>query len=245
MDRLRDPGGCPWDREQQLEDLRSYVLEEAYEVVEAIDRRDHAGLRDELGDLLLQVMFLSRIESEAGHFDVGDVVQGLRDKLVRRHPHVFGDATADTPRQVQEQWERLKRRERSDRGVLDGVPRALPALLRASRLSSKAAAVGFDWQRDEDVDAKLREEIEEFLTEERGGDAAAMEREFGDILFVLVNIARRAGVDPEAALQGSNDRFRSRFQHIESALEARGKSLEQADLEEMEELWEEAKGREP
>jgi tetrapyrrole methylase family protein/MazG family protein len=242
MDRLRDPGGCPWDREQTLDDLRSYVLEEAHEVVDAIDGKDHEHLRDELGDLLLQVVFISRIESEDGHFDVDDVVRGLRDKLVRRHPHVFGDAAAGTAAEVVEQWETIKRREHPDRrSVLAGVPRSLPALLRAWRLSAKAAATGFDWEKEPDLEAKLREELEEFLQDVDRGDAEGMAREFGDLLFVLVNLARRAAIDPEASLQGACDRFVERFTHIETRLADQGRDPGQATLEEMEALWQEAK----
>ena len=246
MDRLRDPGGCPWDREQNLEDLRAYVLEEAYEVIEAIDQSDHDNLCEELGDLLLQVLFLSRIEQEQGRFDVEDVIQGIHDKLVRRHPHVFGDAEAATASEVIRQWEEIKNNEKGDgsRRHLDGVPRALPGLLRALRLSTKAALTGFDWQKDEDLEAKVHEEVQEFLVEYRRKDSPAMERELGDLLFVLANVARRAGLDPEAAVQGANDRFMSRFGHIEDRIKESGRKLKEATLEEMERLWEEAKARE-
>jgi tetrapyrrole methylase family protein/MazG family protein len=246
MDRLRDPGGCPWDREQDLQDLRAYVLEEAYEVNEAIDNRDHDHLREELGDLLLQVLFLSRIEQENGHFDVEDVIQGIHDKLIRRHPHVFGDAEAGTASEVIRQWEEIKNAEKKDRPrrTLDGVPRALPSLLRALRLSTKAALTGFEWEEDADLEAKVQEEIGEFLAEYRRQDKAAMERELGDLLFVLANVARRCGVDPEAALQGANNRFVRRFGHIEESIQAEGGKLKEATLERMEALWEEAKARE-
>jgi tetrapyrrole methylase family protein/MazG family protein len=246
MDRLRDPGGCPWDREQGLEDLRAYVLEEAYEVIEAIDRRDHDNLCEELGDLLLQVLFLSRIEQEEGRFDVEDVIQGIHDKLVRRHPHVFGDAKAGTASEVIRQWEEIKNSEKGEgaRRHLDGVPRALPGLLRALRLSTKAALTGFDWQEDVDLEAKVEEEVQEFLAEYRRKDAPAMERELGDLLFVLANVARRAGLDPEAAVQGANNRFVSRFGHIEDRVTQSGRKLKEATLEEMETLWEEAKAQE-
>ena len=246
MDRLRDPGGCPWDRKQTLADLRSYVLEEAYEVVEAIDLGDHDGLREELGDLLLQVLFIARVESEEDRFDVDDVITAIHDKLVRRHPHIFGDARAESADEVLRQWEQIKRDERADpeRSALDGVPRALPALLRAGRLSTKAALTGFDWSHDDDLAAKLREEVEEFLQETPGDDREAMEREMGDILFVLANFARRWGVDPEAALQRTSDRFVSRFGHIEAVLRRQGKKLEETSLDEMEALWQEAKGLE-
>ena len=242
MDRLRDPGGCPWDRAQGLPELRAHVLEEAYEVAEAIDRQDHTQLKEELGDLLLQVVFLARIESEAGRFDVEDVIGALHDKLVRRHPHVFGEAVAATPAEGIQHWERIKQAERGGAaGRLAGVPRSLPALLRTMRLSSKAALAGFDWERDADMDAKVREEIEEFLDEAGSGDRAGMAREFGDLLFALANVARRAGIDPEAALQRTNDRFVQRFGHIERRLQASGRELDDASLDEMEALWQEAK----
>ena len=245
MDRLRDPGGCPWDREQTLEDLRSHVLEEAHEVVEAIDDKDHDHLREELGDLLLQVLFISRIESEGEHFDLDDVMKTIHDKLVRRHPHVFGDAKASDAGEVVQQWEEIKNREGGgERRVLDGVPRSLPALLRAWRLSTKAALTGFDWQADADLDTKVREEVEEFLEEANRGDREAMARELGDLLFVLANVARRCRVDPEAALQGANERFVRRFDHIEESLRRRGRLPRDASLEEMEALWEEAKQQE-
>ena len=243
MDRLRDPGGCPWDREQKLKDLRATVLEEAYEVAEAIDEGDSAHLCEELGDLLLQVLFISRIEQEQGLFDVDDVIRELHDKLVRRHPHVFGDEEAGTAAEVLETWERVKNREKGpgSRRLLEGVPRGMPGLLRAWKLSRKAALAGFDWERDADVHAKLEEEVAEFLVEARRGDLAAMERELGDMLFVLANVARRSGIDPEAAVHGANDRFVRRFGHIEDRLREGGQRFEETSLERMEELWEEAK----
>jgi nucleoside triphosphate diphosphatase len=231
MDRLREPGGCPWDREQTLPDLRATVLEEAYEVVEAIEHGAHDNLREELGDLLLQVLFIARIESEAGRFDVEGVIREIHDKLVRRHPHVFGEAEAGTSEEVLRQWERIKNEERRERRLLDGVPRALPALLRAARLSSKAALAGFDWEREADLAAKLREELQEFLAEEHLGDRPAMEREMGDLLFVVANLARRWGIDPEAALQGANDRFIRRFGHVEDSLRRASRRLQEATLE--------------
>jgi len=244
MDRLREPGGCPWDREQTLPALRGTVLEEAYEVVEAIDSGDHDHLCEELGDLLLQVLFISRIESEGGRFDVDAVIRQVHAKLVRRHPHVFGEAEASTSGEVLRQWEQIKLEEDRDRRVLDGVPRGMPALLRANRLSAKAAHAGFDWERDEDVAAKLREEVEEFLVEEQRGSRDRMEQEMGDLLFVIANLARRWGIDPEAALQGSNDRFVRRFGHIEARVRASGRELRETTLGELEAFWQEAKRQE-
>jgi MazG family protein len=244
MDRLREPGGCPWDREQTLPALRGTVLEEAYEVVEAIDSGDHDHLCEELGDLLLQVLFISRIESEEGRFDVDAVIRQVHAKLVRRHPHVFGEVEASTSGEVLRQWEQIKLEEDRDRRVLDGVPRGMPALLRANRLSAKAAHVGFDWERDEDVMAKLREEVEEFLVEEQRGSRDRMEQEMGDLLFVIANLARRWGIDPEAALQGSNDRFVRRFGHIEARVRASGRELRETTLGELEAFWQEAKRQE-
>jgi MazG family protein len=245
MDRLREPGGCPWDREQTLPSLRGTVLEEAYEVVEAIDAADHDHLREELGDLLLQVLFISRIESEEGRFDVDAVIREVHAKLVRRHPHVFGEAKAMDAADVLRQWERIKGEEDRERRVLDGVPRGMPALLRAARLSSKAAHVGFDWERDEDLAAKLREEVEEFLAEEGRRARDRMEQEMGDLLFAIANLARRWGVEPEAALQGANDRFVRRFGHLEERVRESGRELKETTLGEMEELWQEAKRQEP
>lgn len=244
MDRLREPGGCPWDREQTLAALRATVLEEAYEVIEAIEAADHAHLCEELGDLLLQVLFIARIESEEGRFDVNEVIRQVHAKLVRRHPHVFGERRELSSGEVLRQWEQIKGEENPERRALDGVPRAMPALLRAARLSAKAAHVGFDWEREEDLAAKLREEVDEFLAEEGRNARDLMEAEMGDLLFVVANLARRWGIDPEAALQGSNDRFVRRFGHIEARVRESGRDLKDATLGEMETLWQEAKRNE-
>jgi MazG family protein len=239
MDRLREPGGCPWDREQTYESLRSYLIEECYEVAEALDDGDAPGLREELGDLLLQIVFLSRLAKEDGEFTIDDVVSGIVDKMVRRHPHVFGEESADSPDEVLEHWERIKRQD--EPSILAGIPRALPALLKAQRLGTKAARVGFDWPGPRQVMAKVDEEREELVAAMRRGDAEAVRAEVGDLLFAVVNLARHLDVDPEGALERTNLKFTRRFQWIERELPARGETLEGAGLERLERLWSEAK----
>lgn len=253
MDRLRDEGGCPWDREQTPKDLRGYLLEEAYEVVDAIDDGRPEPLREELGDLLFQIVFLSRIYQERGSFTIRDVANGIAEKMTRRHPHVFGDATASTPEEVLRQWETIKRAEKAAApgaqaeglaSALGGIPRALPGLLRAERLGAKASRVGFDWSHPNEVMKKIEEELgelKEALASE-GTDRAG--EEFGDLLFALVNLGRHLGVHAEGALQLANDRFTGRFRYIEAALSARGSDPSRASLEEMERLWNEAKRQE-
>jgi MazG family protein len=247
MARLRAPGGCPWDREQDYGTLRQYVLEEAYEVAEALDRASRGepsaaeALRGELGDLLFQVVFLARIAQEEGRFDLRDVAREIAEKMERRHPHVFGEARASTPAEVWSRWEEIKAAERPGGSLFDGIPRALPGLLKARHLASKAARVGFDWARDEDVLAKLEEESREFRDAARAGDEEAMEHEVGDLLFVAVNLARRHDIDPERALQAANARFESRFRFVEESIRAEGRTLHDASLEEMDRLWEQAK----
>ena len=228
MARLRAPDGCPWDREQDHKSLKPYLIEEAYEVLEAIDAGDAARLREELGDLLLQVIFHCQLARERGLFDAFEVAQGLAEKMIERHPHVFGEGQARTSAEVLRNWEIQKRNGRARDGekegspsILDGVPAALPALLRAQRLQGKAARVGFDWK-----------------------DAAALERELGDFLFAAVNLARKLRVDAEQAAQAAVGRFTARFHFIEAQLRARGLSPEQVPLEELDRLWEEAKARE-
>lgn len=248
MARLREPGGCPWDREQDYATLRKYVLEEAYEVAEALDRISvsetgaaAAELCAELGDLLFQVVFLARIAQEQGLFDLRDVARGIAAKMERRHPHVFGEARADTPEEVWSRWEAIKAEEREGASLFEGVPRALPGLLKARHLTAKAARVGFDWARDEDVLDKLVEETEEYRQAAAAGDEVELEHEIGDMLFVVVNLARRHDLDPERALQGANRRFERRFRYIEDRLRAEGRGPQEASLEEMDGLWEEAK----
>jgi MazG family protein len=239
MRKLLAPDGCPWDREQTLETLRPYVLEEAHEVVDAIDRKDMRDLREELGDLLLQVVFQSELAGE--HFGVDDVIGSICEKLIRRHPHVFGDERADTSDAVRERWEELKAKEKKDRGVLDGVPVAMPALLRAWRVGEKAAHLGLDWPDEKGPREKLDEEIREFDEARNAGDPAAVEHELGDVLFALVNLARKRAVDPEAALRGTIDRFSERVRFVEGQMRARGASPGQLSFEELDALWNQAK----
>jgi len=252
MGRLRAPGGCPWDREQDSRSLRTYLLEEAYEVLEAIERDDARALKEELGDLLLQVLFHAQIAREEGRFSIDDVLTELHDKLVRRHPHVFGTTEVENSQQVVANWEALKSAERkahesaepAGNSALNGVPRALPAVLEAFQLTRRAAQVGFDWAKADDVLAKLEEEANELRGATTAEDPARLEEEVGDLLFVVVNLARKLGQDPELALRRANRKFVSRFQEIERELAAQGRRLEDASLEEMDALWERAKQRE-
>ena len=245
MAALRTPAsGCPWDLEQTFETIAPYTIEEAYEVADAIARGDLAGLKDELGDLLLQVVFHARMAEERQVFDFGDVVYAITDKLVRRHPHVFGGARDISPDEVKSLWQKIKDEERAEAGkagdsVLDGVPLALPALSRAEKLQQKAAAVGFDWPSAYEVKAKIEEEIDELF--EAMDDREKFAEEFGDLLFALVNLARHAKVDAETALRAANRKFERRFQGIERALALRGKTPAQSDLAEMDALWDAAK----
>lgn len=246
MARLRAPGGCPWDREQSFESIKPYLLEETYEVMDAIDARDWKGLAEELGDLLLQPVFFAQMASEAGLFQIGDSLDAINEKLVRRHPHVFGDATAETAGDVKRNWDRIKTEEKknageSERGLLQAVSRAAPALVEAQALSSKASSNGFDWSNPDQVLEKLHEELRELAEERRTGDRETLAGEVGDLLFVLVNLARHLHVDAEQALRRTNAKFRSRFGYVERALAARGKTPKEATLEEMESLWQEAK----
>ena len=242
---LRSDHGCPWDREQTPASLRPYIVEEAHEVVEAIDSADPSRLCDELGDLLLQVVLQAQLAAEQGLFDAGDVCRAIGDKMVRRHPHVFGEAEARDAASVLSAWERRKaaergKRESGDSSVLSGVPRAMPALLRAARLSEKAAAVGFDWPTVEGVLDKIEEEIGE-LREALADGGPAVEHELGDLLFAMANLGRTLSVGPEDALRAANDRFVSRFHVIEERLTELGISFDDATLDQMEALWQEAK----
>jgi tetrapyrrole methylase family protein/MazG family protein len=246
MARLRGENGCPWDREQTLETLKVYLLEESFEVRQAIDSGDPEALREELGDLLLQVIFQSRIAEEKGWFGIEDVALGIAEKLIRRHPHLFGGSPLSTAGEVTRQWEELKdqeRRRRAGGSRLASVPPGLPALLRALRLSERAARSGFDWDRTAQVFDKVREEIGEWEAEVASANPERAARELGDLLFSLVNVARHLGLDPEAALQSANDRFARRFGHLERALEGEGKDLKEAGAARLEELWQEAKRR--
>ncbi|WP_159727641.1 nucleoside triphosphate pyrophosphohydrolase [Methylosinus sp. Ce-a6] len=253
MAALRTPGsGCPWDLEQDFGSIAPYTLEEAYEVVDAIERGDLGDLREELGDLLLQVVFHSRLAEEAGAFAFADVVEAISDKLVRRHPHVFGDKSAATAEDVSIQWAEIKAREKQLRaerrgleeaqGLLDGVPPALPALTRAVKLQEKAGKVGFDWADARLVLEKIREETREVEEElEAGAPSPALAAEIGDLLFAVANLARHVGADPEQALRGANAKFERRFRFIERALAEKGASPRESTLDEMEALWQAAK----
>jgi ATP diphosphatase len=252
MAALRTPGsGCPWDLEQNFETIAPYTIEEAYEVADAVARGDLHELKDELGDLLLQVVFHARMAEEGGAFDFGDVVRAITAKLLRRHPHVFGEARGLTPDRVRSLWEDIKAEEKAERqgpakeeGALAGVPLALPALVRALKLQSKASKVGFDWNDPAAVLVKIREEADEIAAEIDNKGSARVAEEIGDLLFAVVNLARHLGVDAETALRGTNSKFERRFGEIERALALRGKSPEQASLAEMDALWEQAKANE-
>lgn len=257
MRTLRSPDGCPWDREQTLRSLRPFVLEETYELLDALDRGDLAALREELGDFLYEAVFLAQIAEEGGHFSIGDAVQGIVDKLVRRHPHVFtseGRPLADGPEAmtsdaVVQKWEDLKAGERQAAGtpektILSGVPRSLPSLLRAYELSARAAAVGFDWETATDVIAKIEEEVAELrAAADVERDPVRIEEELGDALFAIVNLARKLGVEPEAALRVANDKFQRRFDGLERAAAAEGRSLRDLTLAQLEERWTAQKGK--
>ncbi|RPJ64417.1 MAG: nucleoside triphosphate pyrophosphohydrolase [Acidobacteria bacterium] len=254
--RLRAPDGCPWDREQTLESLRPFVLEEAYEVLEAIDRGDRSALREEIGDHIFEGVLLAQLCAEAGDFTVADSLASIADKLVRRHPHVFGDAAkAANAEEVLGRWEEAKARERAAAGngaaqktILGGVPNALPALLRAHEMGTRAAAVGFDWERAADVLAKIEEEVAELReaveADGRASRAARVEEEMGDLLFAIANLARKLGVEPESALRRADDKFARRFTELERRFAARGESLRDAGLARMEEEWGRIKGDE-
>jgi len=247
MARLRAPGGCPWDREQTFDTIKPYLLEETYEVMDAIDARDWPGLAEELGDLLLQVVFFAQMASEAGYFEVADSVEAINSKLIRRHPHVFGEGNAKTASDVVRRWDEIKAEEKKAKGaakpagLLSGVPRSLPALVEAQQISSKAARSGFDWPSINDVFVKLHEELAELDAARAEGSHPEIESEIGDLLFTVVNIARFLKVDPEQALRGSNARFRRRFGQVEEGLAQHGKTTSDASLDEMEELWQRAK----
>jgi MazG family protein len=246
MQTLRGPGGCPWDRKQTLPSLKPFVIEESYEVVDAIDRDDRAALAEELGDFLLQAVFIAELTREEGSFDIYDSITAIHDKLVRRHPHVFGDVVANDAEAVLVNWEKLKNEERKaeSKSVLSGVPQSLPALLRAGRLTEKAARVGFDWRRTEDVFDKLNEEIAELHEAIASGDESNIHDELGDLLFTIANIARKLNVNAEEALQSTNRKFTRRFESMESRVRESGRNVDDLTLEEMDGLWDEAKAAE-
>jgi MazG family protein len=251
MARLRAPGGCPWDREQTFDSIKPYTLEETYEVLDAIDRRDWGELCAELGDFLLQAVFFAQMASEEKLFDIGDSLDAINEKLIRRHPHVFADETARTEGDVRRRWAEIKAEEKlakakksaegAPAGLLSGVPRALPALVEAQQISSRAAGAGFDWTNAAEVVAKLDEERAEFAEACEQGSHDRIEDELGDLLFVLVNLARFYKVDPEQALRRTNSKFRRRFEHIERRLADQGKTVPGTPIAELEALWQEAK----
>ncbi len=248
MHRLRGPAGCPWDRAQTPTSLKPYLIEEAYEVLEALESGRVDALREELGDLLLQVVFHAEIAAERSEFTIAEVLGGVVDKLVHRHPHVFGDVTVSTPHQALAQWESIKQREAEETGrrrsVLEGVPRALPALLRAQRVQSKAARVNFDWPDATAAWVKVEEELRECADALAAGERDRLEEELGDALFSLVNVARLADLDAEDALQRAVEKFRRRFTSMEADLVARGTTVGAASTDELERSWEAAKARE-
>jgi MazG family protein len=246
MARLRAPGGCPWDREQTFDSIKPYTLEETYEVLDAIERRDWPGLAEELGDYILQAVFYARMAEEQALFGIGDALDAINRKLVRRHPHVFGGEHAATPGDVKRIWGEVKSAEKKDRGrggdgLLSGVPRALPALVEAQQIASRAAGVGFDWENPDQVIEKLHEELGEFDEARRKASHDELENELGDILFVIVNLARFVKVDPEQALRRTNAKFRRRWSYIESKLAEDGRTPAESTVAEMEALWQEAK----
>jgi MazG family protein len=242
--RLRAPNGCPWDREQTLPDVRAYLLEESHELAGAIDAGDWEELGEELGDMLFQVAFIGRLAEEAGAFSLSQVIDGVHRKMVERHPHVFGDEVLEDAEAVRQAWERRKlSKEPKRESLFSGVPTSLPALLAAYRLTQKAAGVGFDWPDAAAVLDKAEEEIAEVRQALTKGEKDAVREEVGDLLFTLANLARKLEVDPEAALAGTNRKFRQRFARIEESLASQGRTAAEASLEEMDALWEEAKGQ--
>lgn len=250
MARLRGPNGCPWDREQTFDTIKRHTLEETYEVFDAIERRAWPELRDELGDLLLQVLFYAQMAEEAGYFSLQDVAQGLSAKLIRRHPHIFGDAVATDAGAVLRSWEQIKREERRAASgenkpvsALDSVPRSMPAMLEAAKIGSKAAKAGFDWPNVEGLFEKLAEETAELKHEVESGELELVEAELGDLMFTMINLARHLGVDPESALRRTNAKFRARYAGMEQSAGGAG-AFEEASLPQKELYWEQAKAEE-
>lgn len=243
MDRLRSPGGCEWDRAQTHETLRQYLIEEAHEVIDAINRKDPGLLCEELGDLLLQVLFHARIASEERRFTIADVIGSVTEKMIRRHPHVFGGATADSPEAVSVQWDHIKKtlENKAHPSAIGGVPLTFPSLLRAAKITKKAARAGFDWERTDQVLEKIDEEIRELRDAIDGEDTEAVEHELGDVLFALVNLARFLHVNPEIAMIAANARFEERFRVMEEIAAESGQTLESADMETLDRYWERAK----
>lgn len=250
MARLRAPGGCPWDRKQTFDSIKPYTLEETYEVLDAIDRQDWPALAEELGDLMLQPVFLATIAAEDGLFTIGDSLRAINEKLVRRHPHIFGDANAETAEDVKQRWDEIKKQEKAEShgpstgSILDGVLRNTPALVEAQSISAKAAATGFEWPSVHGVLEKLQEEAKELTAAQENGSASELEHEVGDLLFTVVNLARFLRVDSEQALRKTNARFRKRFAFVENEVADTGGDLTSTSLDRMEELWQKAKKQE-
>jgi len=244
MKLLRSKDGCPWDREQTYESLKSYLIEETYEYLEAVDSNDKRHMCEELGDVLLQVVFHAQIAAENGDFNINDVINGICDKLIHRHPHVFGDVRVDTSGEVLKNWEEIKKKEKGlvdQTSVLQDVPKNLPALMRSYKVQQKAAQVGFDWDNPADVFAKIREEIDELEAEYKKSDKNGIEDELGDVLFSVVNLSRFLKVHPELSLSQSTNKFIGRFEYIEQRASELGKKLDEMTLTEMDVLWKEAK----
>lgn len=244
MKLLRSEEGCPWDREQTHDSLKKYLIEETYEYLEVVDLEDKARMCEELGDVLLQIVFHARIAEENGDFNIEDVINGVCDKMIHRHPHVFDDVTAETSSQVLKNWEEIKKKEKgvtNQTSVLQGVPKNLPALMRSYKVQQKAAQVGFDWTNPGDVFAKIREEIDELEAEYNKQNKSGIDEEFGDVLFSVVNLSRFLKVHPELSLTQSTDKFIGRFEYIEKRASEQGRTLDGMSLEEMEALWVEAK----
>ena len=240
MDTLREQ--CPWDREQTFASLRNNTIEEVFELTDAITDGDMEGIREELGDVLLPIVFYSKMADEQGKFDFADVCNALCDKLIYRHPHVYGDVLADSPEEVKQNWEALKLRKKARKsGLLGGVPRSLPAMVKAFRIGEKAASAGFDWEKKEDVWDKVHEEIAEVEAEMRANDKDKLEGEIGDLFFALINACRLYGIDPENALERTNKKFIKRFNHVEARAVEKGKMVNELPLEELENYWQEAK----
>ena len=241
IEALRGENGCPWDKRQTPKTIKNYLLEEAYELVDAIERGSHQAIKEELGDLLFLIVFLAYLYEEAGKFDLKNVIDTVEEKMIRRHPHVFGGVKVRDEREIRVRWQKIKSEEKLQSSILDGIPKALPALMLAYKVGSRAATVGFDWQRAEDVILKVEEEIEEFKRALKQGNRDRIEEELGDILFSCVNLARLLNIQPEEALRKTVYKFKDRFQFIEKRLKEQGKDLEETSLKEMDALWERAK----
>ncbi|MBN2524803.1 MAG: nucleoside triphosphate pyrophosphohydrolase [Deltaproteobacteria bacterium] len=244
IDTLRSPGGCPWDRKQTSKTLKPYFIEETYEALDAIDNNDFSHLREELGDVLLQIMLHSQIAFESEEFHIGHVISGLARKMIQRHPHVFADVQVDGEADVLKNWEQIKAEEKKDKGILDGVPRALPGLLRAYRMGQKVGRVGFDWPSIEGVREKVHEELAELHDALEAQDADSIFQEMGDVLFAMAQWARHIGVDPEDSLRQCCNRFGNRFAHVENSVMVNNRSIREYSLDELEQLWKQAKENE-